>query len=92
MKQSIRGKPIRFGFKHWCITSSEGYLLHAERYCGIDTYLPDTGLGQSADVVLGLTERCKVKPGSTVIFDSLFILLPLLDKLTQLGIGAHGTL
>ena len=28
-KQFIRGKPIRFGFKLWCITSSEGYLLHA---------------------------------------------------------------
>ena len=29
-KQFIRGMSIRFGFKHWWITSSEGYLLHAE--------------------------------------------------------------
>ena len=41
-KQFIRGKPIRFGFKLWCITSSEGYLFHAEPYCGVDTDLPDT--------------------------------------------------
>ena len=49
-KQFIRGKPIRFGFKLWCITSSEGYLLHAEPYCEVDTDLPDTGLGQGADL------------------------------------------
>ena len=60
-KQFIRGNLIGFGFKLWCITSSEGYLLHAEPYCGVDTDLPDTGLGQSADVALGLIEKCEVK-------------------------------
>ena len=79
-KHFIRRKPIRFGFKLWCITSSEGYLLHAEPYCGVDTDLPDTGLGQGADVVLGLIEKCKVKVGSTVTFDNLFTSLPLLDS------------
>ena len=81
-KHFIRGKPIRFGFKLWCITSSEGYLLHAEPYCGIDTDLPDTGLGQGADVVLGLIEKCEAKAGSNVTFENLFTSLPLLDELT----------
>ena len=49
-KQFIRGNPIRFGFKLWCITSSERFFLHAEPYRGVDTDLPDTGLGQGADV------------------------------------------
>ena len=53
-EQFIRGKPIRLGFKLCCITSSGGYLRHAEPYCGVDTYFPDTGLGQGADIVLGL--------------------------------------
>ena len=44
-KQLIRGNPIRFGFKLKYITSSEGYLLHAEPYCGLDTDLSDAGLG-----------------------------------------------
>ena len=35
---------------------------------------------------------CWVKAGSTVIFDNLFTSLPLLDELTDLGIGALGTL
>ena len=70
----IRGKPIRFGFKFWCIISCEKYRLHAEPYCGVDTDLQDTGLGQGADVVLGLIEKCEVKAGSTV--SSLTICLP----------------
>ena len=91
-KQFIRGKPIRFGFKLWCITSSEGYLLHAETYCGVGTDLPDTGLGQGANVVLGLFEKCQVKAGSTVTFHNMFTSLPLLDELTELQIGALDTL
>ena len=91
-KQFIRGKPIRFGFKLWYIISSEGYLFHAGPYGGVDIDLPDTGLGQGADVVLGLIEKCKVKAGSTVPFDNLLTWLPLLDELTELGIDALGTL
>ena len=75
-----------------CITSSEGYLLHVEPCCGINTDWPDTGLGQGTDVVLGLIEICLVKDGSTVAFDNLFTSLPLLDELTELGIGALVTL
>ena len=84
--------PLGLGFKLWCIISSEGYLLHAEPFCGVDTDLPDTGLGQGADGVLGLIEKCKVKAGSAATFDNLFTSLPLLDELTELGIGALGTL
>ncbi|KAK9700900.1 Transposase IS4 [Popillia japonica] len=34
MKQFIKGKPIRYGFKFWCLNSSEGYLLKFCPYCG----------------------------------------------------------
>ena len=54
--------------------------------------MPDAGLGQGADLVLGLIKRCEVKAGSTVTFENLFTSLPLLDELTELGIGALGTL
>ena len=87
-KQFIRGKPIRFRFKLWCITYlKENHTvnhLHAEPYCGVDTDLPDTRLGQGADIVLGLMEKCEVKAGSTVTSDNLLISLPLLDELTEL--------
>ena len=84
--------PIRFAFKFWCITSSEGYLVYAEPYCQADTDLSDTGLDLGADVVLGLTEKFEVKAGLIVTFDNLFTSLPLLHELTKLGIGALGTL
>ena len=54
--------------------------------------MSDTGLGKGADVVLGLIEKCKVKAGSSVTFDNLFTSLPLLDKLTELGISSLTTL
>ena len=53
--------------------------------------MPDTGLGQGADVVLGFIEKCEIKAGSTVTLENQFTSLPLLDELTELGIGALGT-
>ena len=91
-KQFIRGESIRYGFKLWCITSSERYQPHAEPYCGVDNNFPDTGLGQGTDVVLGLIEKCNVKDGSAVRLDNLFTLLPLLDEVTKLGIGVLKTI
>ena len=87
----LEESPLSLGLMR-CITSSEGYLLQAELYCGVDIDLPDTSLGQGANVVLGLIEKCEVKAGSTATFDNLFTILPLLDELTELGIGALGTL
>ena len=83
-KQFIRGKPIRSGFEHWCITSSKGYFFHTEPYCGVDTDFSDIGADEGADVMLGLIEKCEVKAGSTATFDNLLTSLPLLDELTEL--------
>ncbi|KAF0297800.1 PiggyBac transposable element-derived protein 3 [Amphibalanus amphitrite] len=91
-KQFIRCKPVRFGFKLWCITTADGYLLHAEPYCGRATRLQETGLGQGADVVLGLVEACQVGPGHELFFDNLFTSVDLLEVLDARGIGATGTL
>ena len=91
-KQFIRGKPVSFGFKLWSITSTEGYLFHADPYCRLDTDFSDTGLGQGVDVGLCLIEKCKVKAESTVTFGNLLTLMPLLDQLTESEISALGTL
>ena len=31
-KQFIRGKPVRFGFKFWCLCNCRGYLIQFEPY------------------------------------------------------------
>ncbi|XP_046806454.1 piggyBac transposable element-derived protein 3-like [Lucilia cuprina] len=52
-KMFIRGKPIRFGYKFWCLCSSSGYLYSFIPYCGsADQYNNVVGLG--ADVVMRL--------------------------------------
>lgn len=33
-KQFIKGKPIRFGYKIWCINTKDGYLLNFDLYQG----------------------------------------------------------
>ena len=53
--------------------------------------MSDTGLRQGADVVLGLIEKYEEKAGSTVTFHNLFTSLPMLDELTELGIGSLWT-
>ena len=92
MKQFIRGKPMQFGFKLWCLCLSNGYLLHAEPYSGKYTNLPEARLGQSSDVVLGMIEKCNLTKGYTVAMDNFFIMFPLLNKLTDMGMYGMGTL
>ena len=71
---------------------SNGYRLHAEPYCGKDTNLPEIGLRQGSDVVLGMIEKCDLTKGSTMAMDNFFTTLPLLDKLTDMGMYGVGTI
>lgn len=38
-KMFIEGKPIRFGYKYWCLTSAEGYLYQFIPYAGASARL-----------------------------------------------------
>ena len=67
-------------------------MLWVEPYCGACTNLPDYGLGQGPNVVLGLTDASGLPPGTKIYMDNLFTSLPLLDKLSEKGIGGTGTL
>ena len=63
-----------------------------ERYCGKNTNLPETELGQGSYVALGMIEKCDLTKGSTVAVDNFFTTLPLLDKLTDTGMYGVGTI
>ena len=82
---------MRFGYKLWCLASTDGYLFHAEPYCGSSTNFSQTGLGQGGDVVLGLIEKANVCQGHTITMDNLFTSFDLFAQLTARGIGATGT-
>ena len=93
-KQFIKGKPIRSGYKIWAICSHDGYTIHLEPYAGKHTLLPDFGLGQGPNVVLGLVEKANkvVRAGCHIVSDNHFTSIPLREKLSEMGIGLTGTM
>ena len=91
-KQFIRGKSIQFGFKCWCLCSSDGYLLYAKLYCGKENHLPETGLGQGSDVVLGMTAKCDLTKGFAVEMDNFLTTLSPLCKLKDMPMYGVGTI
>lgn len=89
LKQFIRGKPIRFGFKFWCLTLSEGYILKFNPYCRVGGKLEGKSLG------LSVTEKSccgQVATNSTVYLDNYFNSLSLLEELKKHGINCIGTI
>ena len=92
LKQTIREKPERFGWKIWCLASSTGELLACQPYAGAKTLLPDYGLGQGPNVVFGLSNQYGLLPGSKLICDNLFTSFDLLEHMADRGWGVTGTM
>ena len=89
-KQFIRGKPIRFGYKMWCLCTPLGYLVQTIPYSGAGglVRIPDLGLGGS--VVTSLIEAVP-KYHYNIFFDNFFTSAKLIQRLTEGGYGATGT-
>ncbi|RZB41560.1 DDE Tnp 1 7 domain containing protein, partial [Asbolus verrucosus] len=45
VKQFIRGKPIRYGYKMWCLCEPNGYLIQYMLYQGKESNRPHSDLG-----------------------------------------------
>lgn len=90
-KQYIHGKPIRYGYKIWCLATSGGGAVRFEPYCGAGTKITDYGLGCGPNVVLDLIKKAELAPGTSVTFDNLFTSFPLLQEMSEMGIGGTGT-
>ena len=91
LKQFIRGKPIRFGFKLWAICGSDGYCHKFDLYCGKEQRpdLRDQPLGSR--VVLDMISVISDPRGHELFFDNLFTSRTLRDELKSRGIRATGT-
>lgn len=86
----IRNKPIRFGYKLWCLCSSEGYLFQCLPYAGAsDNYDRQIGLG--ADVVLRLLDIVENPEHHKVFFDNFFTSYYLMCLLNEKRFCATGT-
>ena len=49
-------------------------------------------MGQGPDVVMGLVVKADPSPGSRIYFDNLFSSVPLLECLSERGLGGTGTM
>ena len=54
--------PLGLGLK-FGLSSHVKDISFMQNYCGVHNDFPDTGLGQGADVGLGLIGKCDVKVG-----------------------------
>lgn len=93
LKQFIRGKPIRFGFKQWAMCCGvTGYCYNAEIYEGQQTnnLEKDThGLGMS--VILNKIATIHKPEEHCFYFDNFFTSFDLMKNLKERNIPATGT-
>ena len=92
LKQHIHGKPIRFGYKVWCLCNTEGYLIHAEPYQGAGTNDKIEDLGMRGSVVSDLIAELPNTNNCCLFFDNLFTSLPLMKHLNERNYSGTGTI
>lgn len=94
-KQFIRGKPIRFGYKMWCLNAKDGYLVDFDMYQGrnpnaVDEY--ERLFGKcTAPFVSMLADLPHPEYPYKFYLDNLFMSLDLLNFLRLKGYGGSGT-
>lgn len=97
-KQFIRNKPIRFGYKIWCLCTNTGYLLDFEVYQGKNASSNteyQAMFGKAAAPLVQMIDRFPdtlKKLPFHFFFDNLFTGLNLLAYLRKCGFGGTGTM
>lgn len=97
MKQYIRGKPLRFGYKVWSLNTPEGYLIDFEVYQGKNPRInPELEkYGKSVAPLLQFVHEMPEDLRSLsycFYFDNLFTGVAVLDYLKSLGHHGTGTI
>ena len=90
-KMFVRGKPIRFGYKSWVLTSSHGYPYKFDTYTGAcDT--KDSSKPLRSQVVSALVSIVENPACYCVYFDNCFTSYFLLQDLHEKNFRALGTI
>ncbi|KAJ6636741.1 PiggyBac transposable element-derived protein 2, partial [Pseudolycoriella hygida] len=95
MKQLIRGKPIRFGYKVWCMNAENGYLISFEIYQGAGPK-PNEAYnmlyGKCTAPLVKMLDNLPEKDLPYQIFtDNLFTSVNLMTSIRKRGYGVTGT-
>ncbi|XP_067939744.1 piggyBac transposable element-derived protein 3-like [Watersipora subatra] len=91
LKQYIRSKPKKWGYKVWVRSGVSGYVYDFEIYQGANGNRPEKELGLCADVLMCLCLGLEGKYHK-VFFDNLFTTMELLKTLREKKILSTGTL
>ena len=73
LKQHIHGKPIRFGYKVWCLCTRTGYLVQAIPYQGSTTGYSNPEFGMGGSVVLDLISALPSEVEYRLFFDNFLL-------------------
>ncbi|XP_035216457.1 piggyBac transposable element-derived protein 3-like [Stegodyphus dumicola] len=85
LKQFIKSKPIRFGYKIWALCGNDGYCYNFALYCGKETNTSESDkLPLGTKVVLDLLSIVEDPKSHRVYFDNFFTSHALLKKLKEL--------
>lgn len=73
IKQFLKGKPVRYGFKIWMLCSADGFCYQFDVYCGKkDRECDDIDLPLGSKVVIDLLKCVPDEKAVTVFFDNFF--------------------
>ncbi|XP_061704417.1 piggyBac transposable element-derived protein 3-like isoform X1 [Cydia pomonella] len=82
-----KSKPI--GLKNYIVTTGEGLIVNFEINCSKSPKL-DRSIGEGPGVVLCLAQD--IPRGSCIYFNKYFNTIPLLDRLSEMGLHGTGTI
>ena len=80
LKQSMRSKPVRFGFKMFCLNQPSGYLVYCDLYQGTG-HMEFIEFGLSDGIVLYLISKLPVK--GIIYMDNFFFIRKALSSVDQ---------
>ena len=92
MKQFIRGKLIRFGFKLWAMCSSDGFPYHVSIYSGKDPEAVGPLGERVVTKMVDVLEQNSLLNTRHIFFDNFFTSYRLLFALRERGVRATGTI
>lgn len=97
-KQFIRGKPVRFGYKIWCLNTPSGYLTNFEMYQGNNprrSLVYEKLFGKASAQLVTMLDELKALKGTQpykLYFDNLFTGMTLLKYLRDNNYEGTGTI
>ena len=91
-KMFIREKPIRFGYKLWCLCGQDGYPYYLSIYTAKDNSESGPLGSRVAMQKVGIIEQFSQPERQTLFFDDFFTSYDFLSTLSDINMKSIGTI